>query len=366
LAAAGLFVRNLVNLENLNIGFQRDHVLMVALDPSHSGYTDQQLAHDYQRLLERLESIPGVQSASICWMPPISGGGSNRTGLAEGSAAHPLIYENWVGPRYFETVGMPLLAGRDFSRHDQPDSPRVALINQAMARDSFGGRNPIGRHITFDGEDKPYEIVGVVGDAKYMEIREAPPPTVYLGTFQQKRPASQFVIRTAVQPLEIAPEVRRVTRGLLETVTIGRVMTLAEHIDASIVQERLVAAISAVFGALGSLLAAIGIYGLLAYTVARRTNEIGIRMALGATRGDVIRMVLREAVLMLATGLAIGVPFALAGEFAASRMLPNLPAGHGMPVTLGVAAMIAVGILAAYWPARRASKVDPMVALRYE
>jgi predicted permease len=367
LAAAGLFLRNLASLRNRDIGIRREGVVMAALDPSHSGYREGELARDYQRLLGRLESIAGVHSASVCWMPPIAGGGMDGNAFVDGSTVPMHVYKNLVGPRYFETVGTAVLAGREFNSRDQAGSTPVAIINRTMAKAAFGDRNPIGRRIKYKLEDTAsYEIVGVVGDAKYVYIREQTQPTVYLSTMQQSRPASQFVIRTALPLRVVMPSVREAIRGLQHSVLIGKVTTLETFIDSSIVEERLIATLSTLFGALGSLLAAVGLYGLLAYTVARRTNEIGVRMALGANRGSVIRMVLREAILMVAAGLAVGIPLAIAGERAAGSMIPNLPAGLWMPVAVGVGAMMATGIVAAYLPARRASRVDPMVALRYE
>ncbi|HXA50710.1 MAG TPA: ABC transporter permease [Candidatus Acidoferrum sp.] len=367
LTAAGMFLRNLSSLKNRDIGVRREGVVMVALDPSHSGYEQGQLASEYQRLLGRIELIPGVHSASLCWMPPIAGGGMDGNAFLDGSTAPMYVYKNLVGPRYFETVGTSLLAGREFDLRDQAGSTPVAIVNRTLARAAFGDGNPLGHRIKYKVDDSTwYEIVGVVSDAKYVYIREKTQPTVYVATMQQSRPASQFVIRTAMPLVEVMPPVRQAIRGMQRSVLIGKITTLETFIDSSIVEERLIATLSSLFGALGSLLAAVGLYGLLAYTVARRTNEIGIRMALGANRGSVIRMVLSEAILMVLAGLAAGVPLAIAGERAAGSMIPNLPAGLWMPVAMGVAAMIATGIVAAYLPARRASRVDPMVALRYE
>ena len=356
LSGAGLFVRNLAALQRLDLGFRRDHVLLVALDPSHSGYTPEQLSRGYQALLERLQSIPGVRSASLSWIAPISGGGTMRTPTSNVEVRRT-VYINWVAPRFLETMGMPLLAGRDFTFQERPDGPHAAIINQGMARRYFGDANPLGERIAFGQEI--CEIIGVTADSKYMEIRESPPDTMYLSVFQTRRNASQFAIRTAVTPSAIVSEVRRQVRDVLKTVPAGKIMTLDEHVDASIVQERLVAMLSGLFGGLGALLAAIGLYGLLAYTVARRTNEIGIRMALGAQRNDVLRMILRDALVMVGAGLVTGAPAA----FGASRLAGESIDGW----TIGLASRHAghrpSGRLA---PARRAARVDPMVALRWE
>jgi putative ABC transport system permease protein len=227
-----------------------------------------------------------------------------------------------------------------------------------MARRYFGDASPLGQRISF-GEEV-CEIVGVTADSKYIEIRETPPDTMYLSVFQTRHNASQFAIRTAIAPPAIVGEVRRQVRDVLKTVPVGKVLTLEEHVDASIVQERLVAMLSGLFGGLGALLAAIGLYGLLAYTVARRTNEIGIRMALGAQRHDVLRMVLRDALVMVTAGLVIGAPASLAAERLAGEKL------DGWTIAFGVAAMLLTGLAAAWLPARRAARVDPMVALRWD
>jgi len=369
LSAAELFVAHLSNLEHLDLGFERDHVLLVALDAASSGYEGERLSQAYQHLLERLEAIPGVRSATICAASPISGAGANRGATVEGYQPKPgeirNLTENWVAPKYFETLGTPLLAGRDFNSNDQ-GHPRVAIVNRTMARYYFGDGNPIGKHVRFDGDDYPYEIVGVVGDSKYYEIREATWRTIYLDTFQETEPASRFALRTSVDPLTVAPDVRRVVRALLKTVSVERIATLDDQVDATIVPERLVATLSGWFGALGSALAAIGIYGLLAYALARRINEIGIRMALGATRSNVTRMVLWDALTMVSAGLVIGVPIALWSKQLAVSLIQDLPSGSAIPIAFGAMGMIALALLAAYLPARRAARVDPMEALRHE
>ena len=369
LSAAGLFIGHLSDLEHIDLGFRRDHVLLATLDPARSGYSGEQLSLAYQELLARLETIPGVRSATISAPTPLSGAGASRFVNVEGHAERPedrrYISVSWVAPKYFETLGTPLLVGREFSFADRGRA-RVAIVNQAMARSYFAGGNPIGKYFTFDGESQPYEIVGVAGDAKYSEIREGARRTVYLNTFQSAAPASGFAIRTSVDPEAVGPAVRQTVRGVLKTVAVVRMTTLAGQVDASIVPERIIATLSGLFGALGTLLAAIGIYGVLAYTVARRIGEIGVRMAMGATPGGVSRMVLGDALGMSCAGLAIGVAIAYWGKRLAGSLIPDLPLESAFSILFGAVTMIAITLLAAYLPARRAARVDPIEALRYE
>jgi predicted permease len=368
LSTAYLFVRHLIH-GYAGLGFHRDRVLLFSLDPARSGYQRSQLVGPYKELLRQLEAVPGVRSATLSGMTPLSGAGANRDATVEGYQPKPgelrYLAENWVAPRYFETLGQPLLAGRDF-RFEDEGRPRVAIVNQTMARHYFGDASPIGRHVLFDGDDRPYEIVGLVGDAKYQEMREGTPRTIYMNAFQEGRVYSQFAVSTEIPSAGIVSEVRQAVRTVMKTVPVDRVTTMSEQVDASIVPERLMVTFSSLFGALGALLAAVGLYGLLAYTVARRTNEIGIRMALGATRGRVIGGVLSDALQTVWAGLVLALPLAFWSKRIAASLIPGLEANVLAPIAFGAAAMVALSVVAAYVPARRAARVDPMVALRYE
>ena len=377
LTASTLFVRHMLTLRNVGLGFQRESVLLVSLDPAGSGYQGTRLAPIYRQLLARFAALPGVRSATLSAITPVSGGGASRfidvPGLQERAADRRRVALNWIAPQYFETLGTPLLAGRDFTFEDQ-GGPLVAIVNQSMARYYFGDRSPIGQLFTFERQDnrgtardQPYQIVGVVGDAKYLNLQEPIWRMVYLNTVQEPRLFShQFALRTHVRPEAVAGDVRRLVREVLPAVTVARVTTMTDQVDASMIPERLIAMLSGFFGALGALLAAIGLYGLLAYTVARRTSEIGIRMALGATQGDVMRMVHKSALSLVGAGLALGVPLALLSARLAVTFVDNLAASALLPVGVAAAAMIAVALLAAHVPARRASRVNPSDALRAE
>ena len=380
LAAAMLFVRHLSDLRTVGVGFDAEPVLQVRLDRSQSRRTPEQLAALYQRLWERMASIPGVHSASAARMTPMSGAAGRLFVDVEGFVEHPddrrRVALNGVTPGYFETLSTPLVAGRDFEPADV-GRPPVAIVNQAMARHYFGSGNPLGRQFTFEGQSRPIQIVGVVGDAKYNDMHETPPRTVYTNVLQGGNWPPTFLLRTDVVPTSIVADVRRVVLDVLPDVPIARIDTLASQVDASILSERMIAMLSTVFGVLAALLVAIGLYGLLAFTVTRRTNEIGLRLALGATGSDVRRMVLADGLRLAGAGLLAGVPIAWwAKGYAASALAAMAATQANAPVTLPVAGvpplvlasigLLTVALVASYVPARRATNVDPMVALRCE
>jgi len=378
LSAAALFVRHLTDLRTVGVGFQATSVLQVRLDWSRSGYTPAQLGPMHRQLLDRVAAISGVRSATLAGTTPISGAGYRRFISVQGFTENPddrrRVSMNEVAPKYFETLGTPFVAGRDFAFADE-GHPRVAIVNQALARYYFRDDSPLGHQFTIEGQTTPVEIVGVVGDAKYLDLHETPPRTVYIDAFQNGTGPNLIVLRTDVPPMSVVATVRRAVHDVVPTVAVANVTTLAEQVDASILPERLIAMLSMLCGIVAAALVAIGLYGLLAYTVTRRINEIGIRMALGATRRDVIGMVLAGALALVATGLVIGVPIALWAKGYASAVLAivaateargpvALPVDITVPILVAAVAMLAVALVASYLPVRRATTVDPIVALR--
>jgi predicted permease len=367
LSVAQLYIGHLGHLRDRSLGFDRDRVLLLSVNTARA-QNREQLAALYKDVVARLHAIPGVESVAASGVTPMSGAAGSAfvrvEGFDEPADDRRRVSLNTVSPNYFLTYGTPVLAGRDFRDSDM-DQPRRIIVNQALARKYFTGRDPLGRHVWLENQRDPYEIVGVAGDAKYNDVRLPSPPIVYQFALMS-RGSSDLSVRTNGRRAGLADEARRLVDDVFGTNSVGRVTTLAEQVDASIVPERLLATLAGFFGAVGALLAAVGLFGLLAYTVARQTKEIGIRMALGATPGRVSRMVAASAGSVVSLGFLSGAPTAFWSTRFAARSLENLPVAGVVPIASAAAALIAVAFIAVYVPTRRATRVEPIIALRAE
>jgi len=377
LIAAGLVTQSLRNLEGQHFGFVTDGRLIVNIAPSLSGYTPDKLDGLYQRLEETMPQIPGVLSASLSWYSPLGGNNANERVYIQGKAPdYRWTAPSWdrVGPHYFETIGTRLLRGRVIEERDRPGGLNVAVINETFARRFFPNEDAIGQHfgMTDVSHSGDYEIVGIVEDAKYQDTRGPAYATFFLPLLQTP-PGESFrgwvgaiELQVAGKPENLEPAVRKALADADPNLPVLNMMSFDEQVAHNFNQERLIARLTELFGALALILACVGLYGVTAYAVARRTNEIGIRVALGADRANVLGLVLRAALTQLGLGLAIGIPAALAGGHLLAHQLYGVKSYD--PTILGAAALVlaACAILAASIPARRATRVDPIVALRYE
>ncbi len=392
LVGATLFVRTLGNLRALDTGFARENVTIAEVDPTQFGYKAQRTRDFYDRLRARVSALPGVRSASLATITPLSGSSWAQNDSVEGHSFKPGesndVWFDAVGPRYFETLGTPFVLGRDFRAEDnpavtpdvperfepgkeppEPPGPRFAIVNETFAKKFFTGRGALGLHVVIDGKyraEKAYEIVGVVKDARYLDMRDAVKPMMFVPIWRRPPGRSVLLIRTIGSTPQLAALLRREIAALDPVIPLLSVRTLEHDVDQEILNERLIATLSGFFGGLALLLAAVGLYGVISYAVTQRTREIGIRVALGAQRGRLLRMVFGGAAALVITGAVVGVAAALAVTRLVQSFLYEVGAQDPLSIVSAVAILAAAAALAAYLPARRATRVDPMSALRYE
>ena len=389
LISAGLFIRTLKNLRLLDLGLRPESLIAFNISPATSGYTPQRIAPLYKSLVERLAAQPGVQGVAFANMGLLEGNEWDSTMTVEGYEAKPgeqmNPYCNAVSPGYFKTLGIAVVRGREFDARDEGAAPappdanqndgrgngyRHAIVNQSFATRFFGDTDPIGRHIGFGGNPgtpTPLEIVGVVRDAKYTGVRDDIPQQVFFPLLEDRTPSGIVMyVRTAGDPSSTFTAAQRTLRDLDANVPMFNLRTLERQIDRSLVVERFIATLSTAFGVLATLLAVIGLYGVMAYTVARRTREIGVRMALGAVQSDVIWLVMREVLVLVGSGLALGLVAAWGLQRVVGTVLFGVTATDPLTIAGAVVALAAVSAIAGYVPARRATRVNPVLALRYE
>jgi putative ABC transport system permease protein len=324
----------------------------------------------HRRVQEQVSGLPGVRSVALGYIVPISGGGMRTSVYIEGYQPKPNedteLNTNIVSANYFKTLGIPLLQGRDFNAADTANAPGVVIVNEEFARRYFPGASPLGKRVRTDSKGPFLEVVGVAKNAKYRGLREEPLPFFYTPLAQGSMSSMALFVRTDGDPLAVLPAVRAELKSLNKNLTLFQINTFSAHIASALSADRMIAVLLGVFGVAALLLAAVGLYGVMSYAVARRTHEIGVRMALGAQRGDIVRLVLWQGMALLLVGSVVG----LAASFALTRLIASLLFGVSAsdPVTfVGITLLLGgVAMLACYLPARRATKVDPMVALRYE
>ena len=375
LIGAGLFLRSLNHARAIDPGFDAEHVLTLSFNTAAQKYDATKAEQFYQQLTNRVQTLPGVQSVSVAQSAPLSYFYSPAISSPVFVEGHeppqgedpPFVGNNAIGPDFFRTLGVPLLSGREFTDRDREGAPRVAIVNETLVRDLFPNTNPIGQRLrVLLRQPASWEIVGVVKDSKYRSLGEDPMPYIFLPYLQNPQPAMAVHVRTSGNPREVAAAVRREVQALDPNLPAFHVMSLADNIDISLFPSRFGAVLLGVFGFLALLIASIGIYGVMSYGVSERTHEMGIRMALGARAGDVLRLVISQGMWLALIGVAIGAGLAWGVTRVVKSYLYDVSVTD--PLTfIGIALLlIVVALLACYVPARRATRVDPLKALRYE
>lgn len=367
-----LFARSLRNLTTLDLGFRQDGVVIVNLDMRRAAVPPSNRRAVFNTIVSRFGELPGVDGAAEAFIAPMSGSGWNQRIVIDGQLQPGVVNFNAVGPEYFRTLGTPLVSGRDFTPHDTVGSVPVAIVNELFVRKYLGGGNPLGR--VFHWQDGPgeepaprYQVVGVVEDTKYTDLREELPPIAYVSALQQREldPFLQVVLHSGMPLTQVTSGATQAIRAINPAISV-QFQTMDRLVRDSLTTERLMAMLSGFFGALALLIATVGLYGVMSYVVARRRMEIGIRMALGADRGAVVRMIVGEAARLLAVGLAVGLVLAMLAARSARSLLYGLEPWDPATLALALGTLGAVALLASWLPADRASRTAPTAALRGE
>ncbi len=371
LVAAGLFVRTLANLQSVELGFNRENLLLFQLNARQAGHRDPEIASFYSDLQNQFGKVPGVRNVSLSHRSMIHAGTGLPISVSGVETNDTRLL--FIGPRFFTTLQIPMLLGRDLEERDQSGLHAAAIVSESFAKTNFGNENPLGRSITLGGRNiTPIDmkIVGVSREARYGGVKRNVPPVVYLPYYLQPAsyPVEQMVyeLRTAGDPLAYVNSIREIVKRIDSRVPVTNVGTQVAEIDQTINQEIMFAKLCTAFAVLALLIACVGLYGTMSYAVARRTAEIGIRMALGAKRGGVIWLVLRQVFVLAIAGLAIGLPIALAASKLVESFLFGIKPDDPLSIAAAIVVLVSAAVIAGYAPARRASKIDPMVALRHE
>jgi predicted permease len=375
LVGAGLFLRTLHNLRHVDVGFNPQNLLLFRVNPALNRYDEKRMIAFYRDMLDRLAAVPGVRGVAMS-QPALLSGSVNSTDIYVQGRTYPAgrpqgdsnsINRLVISPSFFDVMGIRVVMGRGFTDRDNETAPKVVVINEAAVRRYFPNENPLGHKFGSSPETTgQLEVVGVLHDAKYDSVRDQAPPTMYVPYPQTRLGNAVVELRTAGIPSSVTSAVRDAVRQIDSNLPITDVSTQLEHVERRFLQEKLFAQAYSLFGGLALLLASVGLFGLMSYSVSRRTNEIGIRMALGAQGQDVLRLVMRESMILVAIGIAAGLVITFAAGRFVATLLFGLRPGDVPTMMLAIVLMVMVSGLAGYLPARRASRVDPMVALRYE
>jgi predicted permease len=375
LVGASLFARSLLNLQRQPLGFEQEHVLLTRINPRLAGYRPENVGPLYRRLYDRLNALPGIRSATLARYSPLGGGSSVNAGQVEGYQPRPgeavSLETILVGPSYPETLGMPLVQGRSIGLQDGPGAPKAGMVNEAFVRHFFPDRLPLGRHLSASGSDDALdiEIVGVLKDVQFQNARDDARPIVFTAMLQD---TSQFAldceveVRASGDPGALVNEVRQAIADVDRNLPVSDIKTLREQVVSTFGSQRLATQLVSAFGGLALVLACVGLYGVVAQAVARRTSEIGLRLALGAQRQDVFGMILRDTLRIVAAGLIVGVAVALGASRLVASQLYGITAVDPLSFAVAASAMTGVAAIASLVPARRAAQVDPLTALRCE